>query len=90
MTIQYNSRIHDIQQDKDILSKLVFLSYHIALYETISKSMGFDNQEISVDEIYDFIQDLKEDMNIRVPPVERTEISFCFNILESMGICHSK
>jgi hypothetical protein len=29
-------------------------------------------------------------MNIRVPPVERTEISFCFNILESMGICHSK
>ena len=90
MTIQSNSSIHNIQQDKDILSKIVFLSYHIALYETISKSMGFDNQEISVDEIYDFIQDLKEDMNIKVPPVERIEISLCFNLLESMGICHSK
>ena len=89
MTIQYNSGIHNIQ-DKDKLSKLVFLSYHIALYKTISESLGFNNQEISVDEIFDFIQDLKEDKNIRIPTVERIEISFCFNILESMGICHSR
>lgn len=89
MTIQYNSGIHNIR-DKDRLSKLIFLSYHIALYKTISESLGFNNREISVDEIFDFIQDLKEDKNIRVPTVERIEISFCFNILESMGICHSR
>lgn len=89
MTIQYNSDIHNIQ-DKNILSKLVFLSYHISLYKTISESMGFNNREISVDEIYDFIQDLKEDKNIRIPIVERMEISLCFNILESIGICHSR
>ena len=89
MTIQYNSGIHNIR-DKDRLSKLIFLSYHIALYKTISESLGFNNQEISVDEIFDFIQDLKEDKNTRIPTVERIEISFCFNILESMGICHSR
>jgi hypothetical protein len=89
MTIQYNSGIHNIQ-DKDRLSKLIFLSYHIALYKTISESLGFNNREISVDEIFDFIQDLKEDKNIRVPTVERIEISLCFSILESMGICHSR
>jgi len=89
MIIQYNSSIHNIQ-DKELLSKLVFLSYHIALYKTISESMGFNNRDISVDEIYDFIQDLKEDKNIRVPTLERIEISFCFNILETMGICHPR
>jgi hypothetical protein len=52
--------------------------------------MGFNSQDISVDEIYDFIQDLKLDVNSRVPEVDRMEISFCFNILKSMGICHSK
>jgi hypothetical protein len=43
--------------------------------------MGFNSQDISVDEIYDFIQDLKLDVNSRVPEVDRMEISFCFNIL---------
>jgi hypothetical protein len=52
--------------------------------------MGFNSQDISVDEIYDFIQDLKLDITNRVPEVDRVEISFCFNILKSMGICHSK
>lgn len=57
------------------------MSYHIASYKTISESMGFNSQDISVDEIYDFIQDLKLDVNSRVPEVDRMEISFCFNIL---------
>lgn len=90
MKIQLNPNIPNLHDNKNILSKLVFLSYHIALYKTISESMGFNSQDISVDEIYDFIQDLKLDMNSRVPEVDRMEISFCFNILKSMGICHSK
>ena len=90
MKIQLNPNIPNLHDNKNILSKLVFLSYHIASYKTISESMGFNSQDISVDEIYDFIQDLKSDMNSRVPEVDRMEISFCFNILKSMGICHSK
>ena len=54
---------------------------------TIQYNSGIHN---ILDEIFDFIQDLKEDKNIRIPTVERIEISFCFNILESMGICHSR
>ena len=90
MKIQLNPNIPSLYNNKNILSKLVFLSYHIASYKTISESMGFNSQDISVDEIYDFIQDLKLDVNSRVPEVDRMEISFCFNILKSMGICHSK
>jgi hypothetical protein len=91
MKIQLNPNIPpNLYENKNILSKLVFLSYHIASYKTISESMGFNSQDISVNEIYDFIQDLKLDITNRVPEVDRMEISFCFNILKSMGICHSK
>jgi hypothetical protein len=87
----YNFTFPELE-DKKIVSKLVFLSYHIALYKTISESMGFNSQDISVEEIYDFIQDLKEnkDKDNKIPSIEKIEISFCFHILESMGICHSK
>ena len=90
MKIQFNPNVPNLYENKNILSKLVFLSYHIASYKTISESMGFDSPDISVDEIYDFIKDLKLDMTNRVPDIDRMEISFCFNILKSMGICHSK
>ena len=68
MKIQLNPNIPpNLYENKNILSKLVFLSYHIASYKTISESMGFNSQDISVDEIYDFIQDLKLDITNRVP-----------------------
>jgi hypothetical protein len=89
MVMRYNFNFHKLE-DKKIVSKLVFLSYHIALYKTISESMGFNSQDISVEEIYDFIQDLKENKNNKIPSIEKIEISFCFHILESMGICHSR
>jgi hypothetical protein len=89
MVIEYNSTLHRLE-DKKILPKLVFLSYHIALYKTFSESMGFNSRDISVEEIYDFIQDLKENKDNKIPSIEKIEISFCFHILESMGICHSR
>jgi hypothetical protein len=53
MKIQLNPNIPpNLYENKNILSKLVFLSYHIASYKTISESMGFNSQYNSVYEIY--------------------------------------
>lgn len=89
MAIRYNFIFHELEHEK-IVSKLVFLSYHIALYKTFSEAMGFNSCDICVEEIYDFIQDLKKDNDNKIPSIEKKEISFCFHLLESMGICHSK
>jgi len=80
----------NLHSDEDLLSRIVFLSYHIANYKNISEALGFDNCEISADEIYDFIQDLKYEINMEIPPINKNDISYCLSILKSLGICHSK
>ena len=75
---------------KELLSRVVFLSYHIANYKNISESIGFENREISIDEIYDFIQDLKYEINEKIPSINKRDIIYCLSVLQSLGICHSK
>ncbi len=70
----------------DELSKVTFLSYFISLYiSTIEHRNG--NDSISVSEIYDFIQDLQEELDFKVPDVDKTDISLCFYILDKLGVC---
>ncbi|MGE3859455.1 MAG: hypothetical protein AB7F53_05660 [Nitrososphaeraceae archaeon] len=90
MDLRLESNIPNERGFEDLLSKIVFLSYHIANYKNISESIGFRNCEISIDEIYDFIQDLKYEINEEIPPINKRDIIYCLNILKSLGICHSK
>lgn len=69
------------------LLKAVFLSYHISMYKIINEAIGFSNQTITVNEIYDFIQDLKYEMGTDIVSIEKEDISLCFNMLQTMGLC---
>jgi len=90
MDLRLESNISNKSDFEDLLSKVVFLSYHIANYKNISESIGFENCEISIDEIYHFIQDLKYEINEEIPSINKRDIIYCLSILKSLGICHSK
>jgi hypothetical protein len=68
------------------LYKIAFLSYYISLYvnniETTDK-----NNKISVNEIFDFIEDLQRELNISAPQVSKKDISLCFYLLNNLGLC---
>ena len=57
------------------------------MYKTINEAIGFSNEPITVNEIYDFIQDLKYEMGIDIVSVDKEDISLCFNMLQTMGLC---
>jgi hypothetical protein len=44
--------------------KTAFLSYYISMYNSASKEIGFPDTPVTVEEIYDFIQDLKHEAAI--------------------------
>ena len=70
----------------DELSKATFLSYFISLYISTIEPKSRHNS-VSVSEIYDFIQDLQEELDFNVPHVDKRDISLCFYILDKMGVC---
>lgn len=72
-----------------VLLKSVFLSYYISMYKTINEAIGFNNHHITVNEIYDFIQDLKYEMGVSTISVDKKDISLCFNLLRTMGLCET-
>lgn len=67
--------------------KTAFLSYYISMYNTVNKEIGFEDAPVTVDEIYDFIQDLKHEAGRPVPDIRKEDISFCFHLLQASGIC---
>jgi hypothetical protein len=68
------------------LYKIAFLSYYISLY--VSNIEETDkNNKISVNEIFDFIQDLQRELNIKVPQISKKDISLCFYLLNNLGLC---
>ena len=68
------------------LYKIAFLSYYISLY--VSNIEAIDkNNKISVKEIFDFIQDLQRELNIKVPQISKKDISLCFYLLNNLGLC---
>ena len=82
--------IHKIQQEQDqekTAIKTAFLSYYISMYNTVNKQIGYEDDAVTVDEIYDFIQDLKHEDGKEVPHIRRQDISFCFHLLEICGVC---
>jgi hypothetical protein len=67
--------------------KTAFLSYYISMYNAVNRQIGYEDAPITVDEIYDFIQDLKHEGGKQVPDISKGDISFCFHLLQISGIC---
>ena len=71
------------------LMKTSFLSYYISMYNAVNENLGYKNASVSVDEIYDFLQDLKHEAGERMPDIEKEDIAFSFHILNMLGVCKS-
>jgi hypothetical protein len=67
--------------------KTAFLSYYISMYNSVNKEIGYEDASITVDEIFDFIQDLKHEGRKQVPNISKEDISFCFHVLQMSGVC---
>jgi hypothetical protein len=67
--------------------KTAFLSYYISMYNSVNKEIGYPDSPVTVEEIYDYIQDLKHEAGKDVPKIRREDISFCFHMLQLSGIC---
>ena len=67
--------------------KTAFLSYYISMYNSVNKEIGYEDASITVDEIFDFIQDLKHEGRKQVPNISKEDISYCFHLLQMSGVC---
>ena len=84
--MRYNAwEISGIEQTAVL--KTAFLSYYISMYNAMSKEIGYEDPSVTVDEIYDFIQDLKHEGRKQVPNITKEDISFCFHVLQMSGVC---
>ena len=82
------NNLRDIPRiEQTTVLKTAFLSYYISMYNAVNKEMGYEDTSITVDEIYDFIQDLKHEARKQVPNISKEDISFCFHILAMFGVC---
>ena len=72
---------------ENALLKSTFLSYYISMYNSVNKEVGYDEKPVSVDEIYDFLQDLKFEGGESVPDICKEDIAFCFHVLHLLGVC---
>jgi hypothetical protein len=75
------------QQIKHVLAKTAYLSYYISMYKTMSENIGYENSLVTVDEIYDFLCDIKYELGDHVPDINKNDISFCFSVLQMVGVC---
>lgn len=71
------------------LMKTTFLSYYISMYNAVNEKIGYESAPVTVDEIYDFLQDLRHEAGEFIPDISKTDISFSFHILNMLGICKS-
>lgn len=71
------------------LMKTSFLSYYISMYNTVNENLGYKSAPVSIDEIYDFLQDLKHEAGEQVPDIAKEDIAFSFRILNMLGVCKS-
>ncbi|HEX6560495.1 MAG TPA: hypothetical protein VF016_00555 [Nitrososphaera sp.] len=69
------------------LMKTTFLSYYISMYNAVNEKVGYQNSPVTVDEIYDFLQDLKHEAGEPIPDIAKEDISFSFHVLKMLGIC---
>ena len=81
------NNMSEVLREEQTAVKTAFLSYYISMYNTVNKDVGDPDAPVTVDEIYDFIQDLKHEAGRQVPDIRKEDISFCFHLLQVSGIC---
>jgi transcriptional regulatory protein LevR len=81
------NNMSEVLRKEQTAVKTAFLSYYISMYNTVNKEVGYPDAPVTVDEIYDFIQDLKHEAGRQVPDIRKEDISFCFHLLQVSGIC---
>jgi hypothetical protein len=82
------NNLRDISRiEQTTVLKTAFLSYYISMYNAVNKEIGYEDTSVTVDEIYDFIQDLKHEGEKQIPTISKEDISFCFHVLRTCGIC---
>lgn len=79
--------VSEVLRAEQTAVKTAFLSYYISMYNTVNKEIGYPEAPVTVDEIYDFIQDIKHEAGGRVPDIRKEDISFCFRMLQVYGVC---
>jgi hypothetical protein len=83
------NNLSEVLRAEQTAVKTAFLSYYISMYNTINKEIGYGDAPVTVDEIYDFIQDLKHEAGRPVPDIRKEDISFCFHLLQVSGVCRA-
>ena len=72
---------------EELLDKISFLSYNIATYNAVNGELGLDNEPVSVDEIFDFINDLKHEGEVpNMPNITKLDVLLTFKLLMKAGL----
>ena len=83
------SNLSEVLRAEQSAVKTAFLSYYISMYNTVNKEIGYKDEAVTVDEIYDFIQDLKHEVGKQLPDIRKEDISLCFHLLQVSGVCRT-
>ena len=72
---------------EQVLSKTSFLSYHIATYNAVNDELGLVDEPVTVDEIFDYINDLRyEGGMIDMPDITKLDVLLTFRLLLKTGL----
>jgi hypothetical protein len=64
------NNLSEVLRDEQTAVKTAFLSYYISMYTTVNKEVGgHPDAPVTVDEIYDFIRDLKHEGSRQAPDI---------------------
>ena len=81
--------LSEVPESKQAMIKTAYLSYYISMYNAVSKEIGYGDDAVTVDEIYDFIQDVKHESGRAIPDIRKEDIGYCFHVLHVAGVCRS-
>lgn len=72
---------------EQVLSKTSFLSYHIATYNAVNGELGLADEPVTVDEIFDYINDLRyEGVVADMPNITKLDVLLTFRLLLKIGL----
>jgi len=80
------NNLSEVKTDQTMV-KTAFLSYYISMYNSVNREIGYEDAPVTVDEIYDFIQDMRHEAGKQIPDIRKEDISFCFYMLQVSGVC---
>ena len=72
---------------EQVLSKTSFLSYHIATYNAVNGELGLADEPVTVDEIFDYINDLRYEGGVAdMPNITKLDVLLTFRLLLKIGL----